>query len=124
MMPKDNVIAVVGKRRAGNDVGHCPVGGGEHRVHRFAAFVALHAADIEALVQLMAVRTHTAERAACPWLADCSHKKTFLTAGFEQRPIGRRQMKRLRASTYREAQECEKRMKPQTKPAGRRPRGR
>jgi len=43
---KQKVISVIRQRRSGIDVGNSALGGRHHRVNRFAAFVALQAADV------------------------------------------------------------------------------
>lgn len=87
MMTKDDVDAVGGQCGLGVDIGHRTVGRGVDRIGRFTPLVALHAADVEALVHLPAFGTDATEGAAGPGSADGADEVLIFSAGFEQGPV-------------------------------------
>src|ERR1039458_1750331 len=95
LMAHDDVISIIGERRFRADVNHGAVRAGHDRIGRFAALVALKAADVEALMHLPAVAADTAETAACPGFAHRADEEFFLATRFKQRAVRGRKLEGL-----------------------------
>src|SRR5215475_966770 len=95
-MTHNDIFAVIGEAGPCVDIGDASVGCGHDGIGRFAAFVSLQAADVEAFVQLAAVAAHTAESAGGPGFADGADEELLLAPFLEERVIGGRELKQFR----------------------------
>src|SRR5260221_12892094 len=96
LMTQDNIIPIIGKRRAGVEVRHSAVRRGQNRIDRFAAPIPLEAANVQALVHLPPLGPDAPEGAAGPWLAYRPNEEVLFLPSLEQSPVCGRPMKRLR----------------------------
>src|SRR5438067_13394949 len=105
LMTQDDIIPIIGKRRAGVEVRHSAVRRGQHRIDRFPVPIPLQAAYVQALVHLPTLGPDASEGAAGPWLAYRPNEEFLFLPSLEQSPVCGRQMKRL----SRRARTAEKR---------------
>src|SRR5262245_54212389 len=92
-VPKHNVIPIVRSRGSLIDVGDGAGARRHHGVSRLAALTPMQAANVETLVHLRAVASHTAERAALPRLARSADEERLLRAFLENSSIRRGELK-------------------------------
>src|SRR4051812_36553866 len=79
-MAQDDIDTVIGERCVDVDINNAAVRRRHHRIDRLAAFVALHAADVQAFVDLPAFRADTTEGTTGPGFAGGRDEKFFLLA--------------------------------------------
>src|SRR6266481_2945355 len=96
-MTQHDVIPVVGQPRMRVDVGHRAVRSGHDWISRFAALIALQAANVQPLMHLRTIASHAAESPGRPRLPNRPYKKSFLAAFLKKGMVRGRQLKRLGA---------------------------
>ncbi len=95
LMPQNDVVPIIRQGRVGVDVGNRAVGCGHDGVGRLPMLVALQAADVQAFMDLPAIRTHATKRAADPGFADGADEKLSSPPFSNRGVIGCRQQKLL-----------------------------
>ena len=101
LVAQDDVVAVIGKRRACVDVGHGAVGGGHDGIGRFAVACRVAGSECRGPREFASRRCARSRTCRCPGFADGADKEVFLAALLEQGAVGRGQLEKFGARAAR-----------------------